>query len=93
MFDNNVNLKAYYIFFFLLCDNFLSIFIARRHDVRLSKVYYCAVSESLRTTKNWIDHTRFKSEQKNKYGRPYYDKIGTIMKIGIPYSIKVGNSF
>ena len=33
-------------------------------DVRLSKFYYCAVSESVQTTKNWIDRTLFKSEQK-----------------------------
>ena len=31
--------------------------VAWRHGVRVSKVYYCAVSENVRTTKNWIDRT------------------------------------
>ena len=47
----------------------------------------------MRTTKNWIDHTLFKSKQINKYGRPYTVKIGTIMKMGGPFTLKVENSF
>ena len=43
---------------------YLDIFIA--YLFRLFKVYYCAFSESVhvRTTKNWIDRTLFKSKEK-----------------------------
>ena len=46
-------------------------------------------------TKNWIDRTLLKSDH-NKYGKPYtvnMVKIGTIPKMGRPYSVKVKDSF